>query len=151
VVAEIDSVEGRADAAEERYETAIACARTVGSTFLDAIAAVGLASLRSRMGHLGPALAGYREVIDHWAEGGNWGHLWVTLRNLAELLRALDDGETADLLDAAADRAPDAPEGPRGPGRVPPEEAPDRERALVLARTAIARHLAGRDSAMHAR
>ena len=33
------------------------------------------------------ALEGYREVIDHWAAGGNWSHQWVTLRNLADLLR----------------------------------------------------------------
>ncbi|MDF2975835.1 MAG: transcriptional regulator, winged helix family [Actinomycetospora sp.] len=150
VVAEIDSVEGHTDAAEAGYETAIACARLVGSTFLEAIAAVGLASLRSRTGRLGAALAGYRDVVEHWAAGGNWGHLWVTLRNLAELLRTLDDADTADLLDAAADRAPDAPDGPARPGAVRPERAPDREQALALARAAIARHLAGRDSAVHA-
>jgi hypothetical protein len=150
VTAEIDSVEGRTDAAEEGYSAAMAHARSVGSTFLEAIAAVGLASLRSRAGRIGAALVGYREVIDHWAAGGNWSHQWVTLRNLADLLRTLDDAGTADLLDAAADRAPDAHDDPRGRGRVPPERAPDREQALELARAAIARHLAGRDSAVHA-
>ena len=150
VTAEIDSVEGRTDAAEEGYSVAMAHARSVGSTFLEAIAAVGLASLRSRSGRIGAALVGYREVIDHWAAGGNWSHQWVTLRNLADLLRTLGDDGTADLLDAAADRAPDAHDDPRGRGRVPPERAPDREQALELARAAIARHLAGRDSAVHA-
>ncbi|GAA4736147.1 AfsR/SARP family transcriptional regulator [Actinomycetospora chibensis] len=150
VTAEIDSVEGRTDAAEEGYSVAMARARSVGSTFLEAIAAVGLASLRSRSGRIGAALVGYRDVIDHWAAGGNWSHQWVTLRNLADLLRNLGDAGTADLLDAAADRAPDAHDDLRGRGRVPPERAPDREQALVLARTAIARHLAGRDSAVHA-
>lgn len=155
VTAEIDSVVGRVDEAEESYTTAIACAREVGSTFLEAIAAVGLAALRSRVGHLAAALAGYREVIDHWAEGGNWGHQWVTLRNLAALLRTLDDGATADLLEAAADRAPDAadPPGRRG---VPRASAPDREQALALARDAVTRHLADvvpdhADSAVHGR
>ena len=147
--AEIDSVEGRTDAAEEGYGVAMAHARSVGSTFLEAIAAVGLASLRSRSGRIGAALVGYREVIDHWAAGGNWSHQWVTLRNLADLLRTLDDAGTADLLDAAADRAPDAHDD-RGAGPCPPERAPDREQALELARAAIARHLAGRDSAVHA-
>ncbi|MDD7940717.1 BTAD domain-containing putative transcriptional regulator [Actinomycetospora lutea] len=150
VTAEIDSVEDRVDAAEDGYTTAIAHARAVGSTFLEAIAAVGLASLRSRVGHLGAALRGYREVIDHWAEGGNWGHQWVTLRNLAVLLRTLDDHATADLLDAAADRAPDAPDPPGGRG-APDPAAPDRDRALALARDAVARHLEGRDSDVHAR
>ena len=73
-------------------------------------------------------------MIDHWAAGGNWSHQWVTLRNLADLLRTLGDDGTADLLDAAADRAPDAHDDPRGRGRVPPERAPDREQALELAR-----------------
>ena len=132
------------------YTVAMDHARSVGSTFLEAIAAVGLASLRSRSGRIGAALVGYREVIDHWAAGGNWSHQWVTLRNLADLLRALDDAGSADLLDAAADRAPDAHDDPRARGRVPPGRAPDREQALVLARTAIARHLAGHDSAVHA-
>lgn len=150
VTAEIDSVEGRTDAAEEGYSLAMARARSVGSTFLEAIAAVGLASLRSRSGRIGAALVGYREVIDHWADGGNWSHQWVTLRNLADLLRTLDDADTADLLDAAADRAPDAHDRPRDQGVVPRERAPDREQALALARAAIARHLAGRDSAVHA-
>ncbi|GAA4928507.1 putative ATPase [Actinomycetospora succinea] len=150
VTAEIDSVEDRVDAAADGYATAIALARAVGSTFLEAIAAVGLASLRSRVGHLAAALRGYRDVIDHWAEGGNWGHQWVTLRNLAVLLRTLDDHATADLLDAAADRAPDAPDPPGGRG-VPDPAAPDRDRALALARDALARHLAGSDSGVHAR
>ena len=130
----------------------MARARSVGSTFLEAIAAVGLASLRSRVGRIGAALAGYREVIDHWAAGGNWSHQWVTLRNLADLLRTLDDAGTADLLDAAADRAPDAARRPAGGGVASRRSGrPDREQALALARTAIARHLAGRDSAVHAR
>ncbi|PVZ11151.1 AfsR/SARP family transcriptional regulator [Actinomycetospora cinnamomea] len=151
VEGEIESVAGDVDVAEERYTTAIACARSTGSTFLEAIAAVGLASLLSRAGRYDAALAGYRDVVDHWVEGGNWGHLWVTLRNLAELLRELGDGETADLVDAAADRAPDAPEGGRGSGRVPPERAPDREQVIALSQAAIARHLArSRDSGVPA-
>ncbi len=147
VVAEIDSVEGHADAAEERYTTAIAHARSVGATFLEAIAVVGLASLLSRSGRTESALRQYREVIEHWANGGNWSHLWVTLRNLADLLRTLDDADTADLLDAAADRAPDAHDRPRDQGVVPRERAPEREEALALARDAIARHVG--DSAVH--
>ena len=121
----------------------------MGSTFLEAIAAVGLASLRSRSGRIGAALVGYREVIDHWAAGGNWSHQWVTLRNLADLLRTLDDADTADLLDAAADRAPDAHDGRGARVSCRAERAPDREEALALARDAIARHVG--DSAVHAR
>lgn len=149
VTAEIDSVEGDTAAAERGYRAAITSARSVGSTFLEAIAAVGLASLLSRAGRIPAALAGYRDVIDHWDRGGNWGHQWVTLRNLADLLRELGDAATADLLDAAADRAPDAPDAPDRPRRLPSAQAPDRHQALALARAAVSRHL-GADSGVHA-
>ncbi|MDD7934083.1 BTAD domain-containing putative transcriptional regulator [Actinomycetospora straminea] len=149
VTAEIDSVEGDTAGAERGYRTAITAARSVGSTFLEAIAAVGLASLLSRAGRIPAALVGYRDVIDHWDRGGNWGHQWVTLRNLADLLRELGDAATADLLDAAADRAPDAPDDPERPRGRPVEPAPDRHQALALARDAVSRHL-GADSGVHA-
>ena len=55
------------------------------------------------------ALRGYREFIDYWDRAGNWTQQWVTLRNLAQLLRRLGDDEPAALLDATADQAPDAP------------------------------------------
>ena len=60
----------------------------------------------SRPAPAGPhdALLGYREVIDYFARTGNWTHLWVTLRNLADLLRQIGDDQPAALLDAAADR-----------------------------------------------
>ena len=59
--------------------------------------------------------------IDYFSSTGNWSHLWTTLRNLADLLRALDDPAPAAQLDAATDHAP----APR------------------VAREAIGRHLAG--------
>ncbi len=143
VRAEIDTATGHYDRAEERYVRATEIARSTRATFLVAIASVGLAAVRSRAGRVGDALRGYREVVEYWAEGGHWSHQWVTLRNLADLLRALDDHETAELLDAAADRAPDAPGA--GAGAADPTlPAPGRHEALEAAREALERHLAGR-------
>ena len=87
VAAEIDSVEGHTDAAEEGTATAIAHARSVGSTFLEAIAAVGLASLRLAVRADRGRARGVPRGDRALGEGGNWSHQWVTLRNLADLLR----------------------------------------------------------------
>ncbi|MDI9888936.1 BTAD domain-containing putative transcriptional regulator [Streptomyces sp. HNM0645] len=162
VAGEIDSLAGHNDAAEERYVRAVELARASGATFLVGVATVGLLSLRARTGRVHEALGGYREVIDYFARNGNWTHLWVTLRNLAGLLRRLGDEETAALIETAADGAPDAPavedagrpaahpgdggprEGPVTPG-IPLRGAPAVGRAAVLdaARGAIERNLSG--------
>ena len=87
-------------------------------------------------------------MIDYFARTGNWTHQWITLRNLADLLRRLGDHEPATVLEATADRAPDAPAVNRSPGREPPPHtaasAPVHSRAAVLdvARRAIERNLA---------
>lgn len=52
---------------------------------------------------------GYRDLIDYWERTGSWVQQWTTLRNLAQLLRALGDEETAALLDAARRPRSDAP------------------------------------------
>ena len=120
-----------------------------GATFLTAIASVGRVTALASAGRDDDALRGFRDVIDYWAEAGNWSHLWVTLRNLADLLRRLGDVEPAALIDAAADRAPDAPttggsaDAATPPAAVPVAAAPALGRAQVLdvARRAIERHL----------
>jgi predicted ATPase/DNA-binding SARP family transcriptional activator len=109
---EIDAVDGRSASAERHYERAIGCSRLSGATFLEGIASVGLLTLRSRTGSVDEALRGYRELIDYWELTGGWLQQWTTLRNLADLLRTLDDedeDETAVFLEAAADYAPEAP------------------------------------------
>jgi predicted ATPase/DNA-binding SARP family transcriptional activator len=158
VAGEIDSLAGRCEAAEERYVHAVELARAAGATFLVGVATVGLLSLRARTGRVREALGGYREVIDYFARNGNWTHLWVTLRNLAGLLRRLGDDEPAALIETAADRAPDAPAvegpgnaapgregaGPRGGGvasDVPAWPAAGRAAVLDAARRAIERNL----------
>jgi predicted ATPase/DNA-binding SARP family transcriptional activator len=147
VAGEIDSLAGHSELAEQHYLRAIDLARTSGATFLVGVATVGLLAVRGTAGRVHEALVGYREVIDYFARTGNWTHLWVTLRNLADLLRRLGDNEPAALLDAAADRAPDAPADDRPRGAEPPLPAdqgapnPGRGAVLELARRAIERNL----------
>ncbi|MFF5207541.1 BTAD domain-containing putative transcriptional regulator [Streptosporangium sp. NPDC000396] len=152
VAGEIESIAGRSEPAERHYVRAVDLARASGATFLVGVATVGLLSVRAAAGRVHEALGGYRDVIDYFARNGNWTHLWVTLRNLAGLLRRLGDGEPAALIDAAADQAPDAPAGNRSPGARPPAGAgppvtvaagplPDRVAVLGVARRAIERNL----------
>jgi predicted ATPase/DNA-binding SARP family transcriptional activator len=150
VAGEIDSLAGRHDVAEERYLQAIDSAQASGATFLHGVATVGLLAVQGRGPQPRAALAGYRETIDYFTRTGNWTHLWATLRNLADLLRRLDDAEPAAALQAAADLAPDAPAVAPGVVRATASGAdsamPDLTRAEVLdiARAAIERHLSPR-------
>ncbi|WP_409331300.1 AfsR/SARP family transcriptional regulator [Trujillonella humicola] len=138
VAGEIESLAGERDAAEDRYRRAVELGRNSGATFLVAIAAVGLQTVRAAGGRTTEALAGYREVVDAFAGTGNWTHLWATLRDLARLLRSVGDGPTAAVLEAAADAAPDAPaDARRTPGPPPPAGLPGRDAVLDLARAAI--------------
>lgn len=109
VAGEIDAVAGETERAEEHYEHAITLARRSGATFVAGIAAVGVLTVRAGAGRVAQALVGYRDLVDYWERTGSWIQLWTTLRNLARLLRSLGDADTALLLDAAADSAPDAP------------------------------------------
>jgi hypothetical protein len=141
---EIDNAAGDPARAEQHYTTAISLARESGTTFLAGIASVGMVTALASMGRTGDALRGFREVIDYWVSTGNWTHLWVTLRNLADLLRRLGDIEPAALIDAAADQAPDAPATGPSPDATPPRPAapaPGRAQVLDVARRAIERHL----------
>ena len=140
---EIDSLEGYFDLAEANYGRAVELARRSGATFLVGVATVGLLSVRVAAGRIREALTGYREVVDYFAGTGNWTHLWTTLRNLADLLDRLDDGEPATALRASADRAPDAPADTRSP-RTPMADVPgaiSRDGVLHIARDSIDRHL----------
>jgi predicted ATPase/DNA-binding SARP family transcriptional activator len=141
---EIESAAGQAEPAERHYVRAIELARTSGATFLVGVAMVGLLAVRATAGRTDDALRGYRKVIDYFDRTGNWTHQWTTLRNLADLLRKLGDDESAALLDAAADAAPDAParNGSTPADTVPALGVPGRADVLDAARRAIDRHLA---------
>jgi len=116
VAGEIDNLAGAPDRAEPHYVVALEHSRRSGATFATAIALVGLLSARTRAGRTHDALRGFSDLLDYFARAGNWTHQWTALRNLAALLRALDDAEPAVLIDAAADAAPDAPPPPAGRG-----------------------------------
>jgi predicted ATPase/DNA-binding SARP family transcriptional activator len=140
VTGEIETSIGRRDRAEQHYVRAVDLARTAGATFLVGVASVGLLAAQAATGRATEALTGYREVVDYFARTGNWTHQWTTLRNLADLLRRLGDEEPADLLDAAADRAPDAPAREAG-RRSSTASVPGRADVLAVARQAIDRNL----------
>jgi predicted ATPase/DNA-binding SARP family transcriptional activator len=108
VMGELHSAAGVLDRAEAHYLRAIELADESGATFARGIAAVGLSTVRAAAGRLTDALIGYRELIGYWERSGNWIQQWTTLRNLAGLLRTLDDHEAALLLEIAADRAPES-------------------------------------------
>ncbi len=142
VTGEIETCAGRRDLAEQHYVRSVELARTSGATFLVGVASVGLLAARAAAGRVAEALVGYREVIDYFSRTGNWTHQWTTLRNLADLLRRLGDAGPAEVIDAAADAAPDAPA--RGDRSQPPPSAAgvvDRDGVLAVARDAIARNL----------
>ena len=141
VAGEIESRSGGNELAEQHYLAAIELARNSGATFLVGIATVGLLSVRVATGRVHDALRGYRDVIDYFAGTGNWTHLWVALRNLADLLRRLGDAAVATTLEAAADAAPDAPADGRQPPVVRDSTAPSRATVLAVARQAIERQL----------
>ena len=146
VEGEIDNLAGESELAEQHYVRAIDLARTSGATFLVGVATVGLLTVRARAGRIHEALTGYRQVIDYFARTGNWTHQWATLRNLADLLRELDDHEPAAMIDSAADRAPDAPADDRSRGSTLTQDGkgaviPGRGEVLEVARRAIERNL----------
>lgn len=115
ILGEIADHTGDADAAEEHYLRAIAIAGGSGATFVVGVATVGLLTVRTDAGRLSDALTGYRDVIGYFSRTGNWTHQWVTLRNLADLLRTVGCHDDAALIESAADTAdgigPVAPAG----------------------------------------
>ena len=132
---------GHVEVAEQQYVRAIELARSSGATFMVGVANVGLLANRARAGRTHDALLGYRDVVDYFARTGNWTHLWVALRNLADLLRQIGDDEPAALLDAAADQAPDAPAVPETDREAPTTPPISRSAVLDTARRAIEENL----------
>ncbi|MEU5592929.1 BTAD domain-containing putative transcriptional regulator [Streptomyces sp. NPDC020298] len=141
VAGEIENLAGRGELAERHYVEAVDLACASGATFLVGVSAVGLLSVRAARGRVHEALEGYRDVIGYFARTGNWTHLWTTLRNLADLLHRLGDDESAALIDAAADRAPDAPAVPGARHTTTHRPVPGRSAVLELAQQAIERNL----------
>jgi len=89
------------ETARDRYERAIGLARAAGSSFIEGIALVGLASLLGRSGRPGTALPQFLAIIDRWHDMGIWQHQWTTLRNLVQLLSRIGCDEDAAILSQA--------------------------------------------------
>ena len=86
------------EAARDRYERAIGLAQAAGSSFIEGIALVGLASLLGRSGRPSTALPQFLAIIDRWYDMGIWHHQWTTLRNLVQLLLRIGCNEDAAVL-----------------------------------------------------
>jgi predicted ATPase/class 3 adenylate cyclase len=108
VTAEIDNLAGEWTSALHQYHECITLSGTADTAIIHGIASVGLVAVQAASGQVREALAGYRDLIDHWQRIGAWTQQWTTLRNAADLFDQLGDHELASFLRDAADRAPEA-------------------------------------------
>jgi hypothetical protein len=93
------------------------------ATFVEGVASVALASVRTRIGDVSAAADGFGHLIDFWRRTGQITQLWTTARNAAGLLSTVGRSRTAALLlPLSADAAPGAaavgPEIARFSGRA---------------------------------
>ena len=77
---------------------ALAFARAADNVFMTGNALVSNTSLRGRHGDPALALPLFEEVIEYWRRSGGWTQLWLTLRNLVELISRLGAYEEAAVL-----------------------------------------------------
>ena len=137
------------------YRRAVELSRRVSSTFVEGVATVGLASVDAAAGRITDALRGYDRLVRYWQRTGNWTQQWTTLRNLADLLAELGDGETAEVLVATASASDEAAAIYSGPppltGQGSTAELPPRTVVVESALGAIDSALGAIDSAPHVR
>jgi predicted ATPase len=87
----------------ESYQRAVHLAEAAGSSFVEGIALVGLASLLGRSQDPQVALPVFRSIIARWRRMNVWHHQWTTLRNLLQLFVRTENWETATILLGAID------------------------------------------------
>jgi predicted ATPase/class 3 adenylate cyclase len=153
LTAEIDNAAGDWTSALHHYHASIALSETADTAIIQGIASVGLVAVQAASGQVREALAGYRQLIDHWQRIGAWTQQWTTLRNAADLFDQLGDHELASFLRDTADRAPEASLAGTTTGRpqvIDPDPTPRmahgldthvREDVLDITRKAIDRWL----------
>lgn len=90
------------------YDAAIATARRAGTTFVEGVAGVALASAHTRLGAWRQAAELFIELLDMWRRTGHATQLWTTARNAAGLLVAAGDRRTAGLVLVVASEQPGA-------------------------------------------
>jgi len=77
---------------------ALAFARAADNVFMMGNSLVSSTSLRGRHGDPTLALPLFEDVIEHWHRSGGWVQLWLTLRNLVELISRLGAYDDAAVL-----------------------------------------------------
>ena len=87
----------------ELYQRAVDLADSAGSSFIEGIALVGLASLLGRSGEPAVALPLFRSIIGRWRRMAVWHHQWATLRNLVKLFMRIESWEVAAVLVGATE------------------------------------------------
>jgi ABC-type nitrate/sulfonate/bicarbonate transport system substrate-binding protein len=86
-------------------EDALRRARETGDRYLQGVALVAAASVRTRHGDPAEAAPLFLAVVDHWRDSGIWTQQWTTLRNVVDLLVRLHrDQPAAVLLGALSSR-----------------------------------------------
>lgn len=106
VAGELAALRGEHDVAAAELAAAVETSRGVGSTFVEGLASVGLASAWAASGRTAAAAEGYRELLGRWQRAGSWTQLWTTARNAAALLADHGHAELALTVLEAADRSP---------------------------------------------
>jgi predicted ATPase/DNA-binding SARP family transcriptional activator len=96
------------EAALPYYVEAVEAAREVGSTFVEGVASVGLASARTRLGDVAGAAGGFGYLLDFWRRTGQLTQLWTTARNAAGLLAEAGREHAAALIVLVAETQPGA-------------------------------------------
>jgi predicted ATPase/DNA-binding SARP family transcriptional activator len=108
VTGELAALRGAHDVAATELAAAVETSREVGATFVEGLAAVGLASAWAASGRTAAAAGGFSELLDRWQRAGSWTQLWTTARNAAALLADHGNAELALTVLEAADRSPRA-------------------------------------------
>jgi hypothetical protein len=129
------------EVAAELLDSALVLARQHGDRYAAGAAMVSAASVRARHGDPGLAVPMYREVVDHWADAGDWTHQWTSLRGVVDLLLRLGCDEEAAVLRGALLSRPHA-----APAFGPDAERMDNAETLLRQRLGAESltHLTGR-------
>ena len=83
-------------------------ARSVGNSYLAAIAGLSALSCGARIGDPAESLHGYAELLDYFDRTGSPAQQWTTVRTLIEALTRLGHDEPAAVLSGALAASPAA-------------------------------------------
>ena len=104
---------------------ALEFAEAADNVFMEGLARMSITSLRGRHGDPLVALRLFSDVLRHWRRGGRWTQLWLTLRNLVELLARLGAHEATAVLYGACLAS------------SPPSYGPEAERLDAVVKTVV--------------